>query len=364
MKGKDIRLIRVGDYLTPRMVINALSICHDNFYNLAVILLIACHNRYHWLLQKHKHSTSNNKADVKGSNQIDIDLTQYLLAVNKLGLDIGRAISGVSSGNKQDELRHGWRHWNVMEVKSDGKFNEAMKQFRRITREKFVADRGIASENLHLVLDEMSLMSYMLIMLGSQEQMDEKCERAYYKLINGRHDAMSFLVYLQKASIMDFFEHFANIYKGSGMEQLKAHTLIEFLVGVQVVYNGKVNPKQLLHFPEIGEKKFQVALNGFGMYKGVGADTHVLRMISYLVDMLRSEAGKKQLSDAEMERLAKKIASKISFSSGLDFNDNVGELAQQYTRGKEAAKTWATNVYSKLAELNEDFNKIKDKYIK
>ena len=133
---------------------------------------------------------------------------------------------------------------------------------------------------------------------------------------------------------------------------------------MQVVYNGKVNPKQLLHFPEIGEKKFQVALNGFGMYKGVGADTHVLRMISYLVDMLRSEAGKKQLSDAEMERLAKKIASKISFSSGLDFNDNVGELAQQYTRGKEAAKTWATNVYSKLAELNEDFNKIKDKYVK
>jgi hypothetical protein len=49
-------------------------------------------------------------------------------------------------------------------------------------------------------------------MLGSQSQPDEKCEEAYYEIINNRHDPLSFLVYLQAHPIKDFFEHFSAIY--------------------------------------------------------------------------------------------------------------------------------------------------------
>lgn len=349
-KNQKVKLIRIGDYLTPGMVINAIAVCNGNFYNLAVILLIACHNRYHYFQSKN-------------GDEDDEDIEVYVKAANELGDHLNVVIQNLARDKQDNVLRHGWRDWNVMVEKSDSNFNEQMKDFRRGIREKYVLERGISSDDSQLLLEELSLFSYVLIMLGSEGQLDERCEETYYKLINGRHDPMSFLIYLQKASIEDFFYHMERLYHGCGMENLKAHSIIEFLIGLQVVYDGKVNHKQLLHFPEIGLKKYLVALNGFGMYRGVGADTHVINIIMCLVDTLKKEAGKSKKSDNKCKEQAIKIAYNMSRSAGIDFNDNVGELAQQIQRGNERGRNWSTTVYTELAVMNQNFRKMKNEYV-
>ena len=265
-------MIRVGDYLTPRMVINAIMICNGNYYNLPALLLLACHNRYHHIVQQY---TDIKKKEIIKDEEDQEDFDRDVEMMNRVGLDMDRVTDKELPNNNTNDGRAGWGDWNMAVSSSDIHFVPKMKEFRLLMRQSFIKDRNIKPENIEHMLDQLSLFHYLIILLGSQSQLDDMCEQCYYKIINSRHDVMSFLQYLQKASIRDFFEHFNNLYHDfGGMQSLKSHTLLQFLVGLQVVYGGKVDTKQLLHFPELSAKKYRVALNGWGLYCGVGGDIH------------------------------------------------------------------------------------------
>ena len=312
-------------------MIAAIVMLYPNFYNLAGALLVDGHHVYQKTL--HKLLRSSNDYDEE-------DVTKVTGVGRSLELIMNEALNHrENTGDRAD-----WGEWNPFSQDYDGHRSEKKKRFMERIQDSYVQDRNISKANQKLMFDEMSLLMFVLIMLGSQSQLDAKCKKCFYRLINGRHDCKSFLDMLKKCSIREFFEYFSDIYEpNGGIHQLKAHSLITLLIPLQTIYNGKVPPNMLEMFPELGGKKSCVALNGYGIYRGVGGDTHVLRLVQLLLKCDKEKA--------------KKILGKIPIDGGLNFNDDVGELAQQLVR-KGESRDWAIGVYNQLAEANKDFGKI------
>lgn len=144
------------------------------------------------------------------------------------------------------------------------------------------------------------------------------------------------------------------------MQQLKAHSLITFLVPFHIIHDGdfrkqgSVKSKYLEIYPQVNSKKARVTLNAFGsVASGAGFDIHCIRFVRVLIKIHHN------ITD---EALVMALAPMMKPESALNFNDNIGELSQQYQKGGER-KTWALAVLTKLASCCADFEAMHSMYL-
>lgn len=203
------RWIRVGDFLHPNQVTKVISLCNNNYYNLGVLLLICCHHMYHKAVHKMKPSEREEKQQLVtkyGCTEIN-GLVQVL---NKIAIQLSDVMEEELASRSFAGIRSDWAHWNPFIESSDSYFsNPAMIQWRLDLRAKHAEEKMNKSEDN----SGMELMAYFIIMLSTQQQNDGTSEETTYKLFNGRHDSFSFLKYLQKHSMRDFFVHFAAMFR-------------------------------------------------------------------------------------------------------------------------------------------------------
>ena len=99
-------------------------------------------------------------------------------------------------------------------------------------------------------------------------------------------------------------------------------------------------------YPQVDIKKARVTLNGFGIIDGSGFDTHCIRLFAVLLrHFFDTDA-----SDAQLKSWSLHISGKMSYEAAINFNDNIGELSQQYQKG------------AFFAEKNSYFSDIFDKF--
>ena len=110
-------------------------------------------------------------------------------------------------------------------------------------------------------------------------------------------------------------------------------------------------------YPQVDIKKARVTLNGFGIIDGSGFDTHCIRLVAVLLrHFFDTDA-----SDAQLKSWSLHISGKMSYEAAINFNDNIGELSQQYQKGG-VGRDWAIKVFQLIAEKNSYFIDIFDKF--
>ena len=332
------------------MMRRAFNLCHyqGKCPNLGVVLLMGAHLRY-------RRRNLEAKATAKKKSKEAPD-QRLLECIDRVGRDLDRVMTALWTSHPKKWIRMQWVQWNAFYVDADKFYNSEMQRWRKQLRDQFIRDNGVSEADRMLRFDEMMPFVYILIMLYSQNTEDERVHKTINALMNGRPDHLSFLAPLRHHPIQKLFDHFSLLFKtegASGMHNLKAHNLLSFLVGLEVVHNGSIPGTHLDAFPEISDKKMRVALNGNGLYTGSGFDKHCIKFVTAFI---------KEGTDDEKEKKALAIARHMHKSAGLNFNDNVAELGQQIGRGSKEGKAWAIMVYDELARRNEDFAEVRDQF--
>ena len=137
-------------------------------------------------------------------------------------------------------------------------------------------------------------------------------------------------------------KHYANVFSSQnlGIQALRAKSLIDCCVCFYLFHEGNcpTNPTNLLCLPQIGPKKAKVLLNGFGIERNivedsaVGEDSHVKAMLK-----------KWKVSACDIEP-----------DLQPQFNDFVGEISQQLSRGDRESTKWAVDLLKRVE--NKDTN--------
>ena len=276
----NVRCIRVGDYLTINMMRRAFNLCHyqGKCPNLGVVLLMGAHLRY-------RRRNLEAKATAKKKSKEAPD-QRLLECIDRVGRDLDRVMTALWTSHPKKWIRMQWVQWNAFYVDADKFYNSEMQRWRKQLRDQFIRDNGVSEADRMLRFDEMMPFVYILIMLYSQNTEDERVHKTINALMNGRPDHLSFLAPLRHHPIQKLFDHFSLLFKtegASGMHNLKAHNLLSFLVGLEVVHNGSIPGTHLDAFPEISDKKMRVALNGNGLYTGSGFDKHCIKFVTAFI---------------------------------------------------------------------------------
>jgi len=362
----EYSIIRIGDYLSHDEIIACINICNGNYYNLCNILSMSCISKYLLWINRRKSSKYDQPPD-----------EDYLAIIQKLADDMQSVMVVMLPKKKENGgIRQLWGSWNPFCPEYDHLYSEEMKIWRRNIRQKYISDRRIDSSDVKIKLEEMALFCYFMILFGSELLKDEQCERVFYKLINNRHDPLSFLQILQKVSYGRMFDYLSNLYKdvGSTIYNKKAQAMMIFLVTLQTRYGGKVpiDYKILQSLPNLDHKKVRVSLNGYGLYFGVGGDGHCLTVVSTLIrtiwkgspTLAMREKRSEKDQNASIEKTSQQVLGYITKASGYNFNDDFGEIAQQLGRGKEVDRKWAKETIALLAKKNDAFADVMDRVYK
>lgn len=365
----DQEYLRLGDYIRYNRIIEAIKICcNGSFYNLATILLINCQ-----LVIRLDEMLSQSAL----SRWFPHDLVETLC-----GFFTHTHLAYIKhEPANHHPLRAGWRGWNVFDDRFDVIFRPDWQIFRLNCRSQFPKDRKIAGEKLKHAMKNLVTFNYMVIMLFSQAIMDERCEKQYYQVIAGRHDALSFIHPLSHVPYTHLLNYYKKLYSSFSLPQLKAHSLLYFMITLHVMEGGVIpqNTRKLLAFRQVGQKKSRVSMNAVGIYMGIGVDRHVQRIFKIICDDYNNKHNNVLTTDADgvSKNFIADLAGVIREDVGFSVNDEVGEISQQYIRGNssknaakrkkgEDAKTsgkrerdvahnkcWAENVLSEIANKSE-----------
>ena len=278
-----------------------------------------------------------------------------------------------------NQIRLRWTSWNVFQWKSDHLFSLQMQNFRTACRNTYLKERNISFENENLKLNEMIILSYVVIMLCSQSIMDEKCEQQYYHVIGGRHDALSFIQPLQKVSFITLLEYYKSLFKAySGLHRIKAHSFLYFMVALHIMESNVVptSHMRLCAFQQMNAKKNRVSMNAVGHYIGAGVDTHLERVIGIIANdfnthtnsITNRRCGKRggvRVVNNVSKKFISDLAGQLHSSVGMYANDDIGEISQQFQRGNKilGGGEWAKTVLNAISEENELFNKIVQQWV-
>ena len=338
-KGHSLHYLRVLDWLPKAAVIRAINLCDGNYWNLSAILLVACHQQYE------RDTLAAKKAPPASDDLVEL-AEETIIPVCR---ELGDVMKDALEEHPTEPVRAGWIFWNMYSAEHDGVFGPPMRERRLKQRNDYLRDRKIGEDTKEAMLRKMELLVFVICLIASGSCTDAQCEKALYAIMNGRHDPLSFLWLLKKHSLDTLFDYYAGVYEPyNGIHQAKAQALLCFLIPLYVLDNGEVQFDLLNAFPEIQDKKSRISLNGFGIYRGVGADRWVIRFFGLFFEWD---------TEYEREKKAKILAGMIPKSLGLNVNDDIGELCQQCNVGG-AGREWALAQLEKLAERSEAFNEV------
>ena len=334
-------LICIRDYLTIDEIIGCYKLCGDNLRELPAFLLCCCH-----------HKALNKSRQQKDKKEKPPD--QYLVhIINSVAMTIANIMS---THRREQGLRVDWALWNPFREDLDVYYTTEMRKWRKDIRDRYVTLNRVSDFDKQLHYEEMERFCYVMIMLGSELSKDETTEQTFMHLINERGDPMQFMRYIQMTTLARFLDHFEELFNkgplrtngksgGSGNQNKKALSLVNFLIPLIVIYNGKIPENDSLRsFPEIGDKKMRVALNGGGLYFGVGGDRYCLDLVKTIIN----QWGKGKGTDKAAQQLLKYVIPE----AGYNFNDDIAEMGQQHGRGDKGSKEWAYKMYAMIANEN------------
>ena len=377
--------IRLGDYMTSKEVSSTIKLCNGNYNNLPSILVVCCHYTYNKLKLKQE------SYDATRTFKENKELVTVLSRIETIAIKMAGIMNEALISRNFKGIRSDWGLWWKTLFDRNYKPENCSSEFENWREENIAKWEREREDEGSNAKEKIELFSNFIIMLTSQEQKDERSKRCFYEVMNGRHDAGSFLKYLECNSLHEMYDHFCGIYKpyskltlltffillllkfmtffillllkfiyffaNLGMQTLKSEVLIKFLIQHYIMQgsemtskNGKLKSRHLEVFPQVESKKARVTLNSIGIVDGAGFDVHCIRLCSMLIRKVM----KGNVSRSKLELWSKMIGSAMSKKSAINFNDDIGELSQQYKIAGES-NVWANGVFNKLSEEDEYF---------
>eukprot|EP00562_Extubocellulus_spinifer_P031464 CAMPEP_0178713304 /NCGR_PEP_ID=MMETSP0699-20121125/19342_1 /TAXON_ID=265572 /ORGANISM="Extubocellulus spinifer, Strain CCMP396" /LENGTH=637 /DNA_ID=CAMNT_0020362109 /DNA_START=32 /DNA_END=1945 /DNA_ORIENTATION=+ len=343
--GPAVLGIRVGSVLSDWVICKAMILVENNKNNMAEILTTAVRHRMEVILREEKERVGSVKKSSEKEKSVTSDAattSDHVLLFNQYWADVVEEFNFELHAPPPNPLRIGWYTWPVACAAYDNYFLPPMRHFRQVMRDKFIRDRKIKDSDIASSLTKITLFQYFQIMQPSQTLTDEQCERCLYIWLSlGFHDAASFIEPLRSVPYGTLVKHYSNVFASQkmGMQALRAKSMLDSCICFYLFYEGNcpTKPTNLLCLPQIGPKKVKVLLNGFGIEKNVveastvGEDTHVKKML---------EKWKVSASDIEPKLQPQ-------------FNDFVGEISQQLSRGDRESTKWAVELLKRVESKNK-----------
>jgi len=203
------------------------------------------------------------------------------------------------------------------------------------------------------IVEELKLFQCFMIMLITQQSPDiNSSEWMFRRISHNFTTPKSYLEPLKRMSFCNLLEVYIEIIRLKSLYTQRASSLLRSMVIIEILYEGMVprTYNKMSAFKQMAEKKSFITLSTLEQYIGVGADSHVIRIIRACCQA----CGAGNLTESNVIQITQRMGK----DPGAYFNEIGAEIGQAFA-DREKGQAWEKwrSILVNVAHVDEQYDK-------